>query len=142
MFRRFSNADIAASIAAALGVIVSFLPWYSYAEGASRVSVNGFRASLLGDVFFLAAALMCLLVLMRLGVVRDLLRQRISQRAACAVLAGVAVASVIDQLLLSSGGTRSVAPGLILALLVSLGMVAAAWLRSLERPAPGGARAS
>ena len=115
MSRRFSNADLAAAIAAALGVIVTFLPWYSYAQGSAQVTVNGFRASVLGDAFFI-----------------DLLQHRISQRAAYAVVAGVAVASVVDQFLLAAGSKRSVGAGLILALLVAIGMVAAAWLRGLE----------
>ena len=132
MSRRFSNADLAAAIAAALGVIVTFLPWYSYAQGSAQVTVNGFRASVLGDAFFIAAALLCLLVLMRFGLVTDLLQHRISQRAAYAVVAGVAVASVVDQFLLAAGSKRSVGAGLILALLVAIGMVAAAWLRGLE----------
>src|SRR5207302_4277747 len=92
----------------------------------------GFRASLMGDTFFLAAALMCLLVLMRVGLVSDLLRRRVSPRVAYAVVAGIAIASVVDQFLLTAGGGRSIRPGLILALLVAIGMVAAAWLRTLE----------
>ena len=132
MSRRFSNADWAAAVAAAFGVIVAFLPWYSYTQGPAHVTVNGFRASLMGDTFFLAAALMCLLVLIRAGLVSDLLRRRISLRVAYAVVAGIAIASVVDQFLLTAGGGRSIGLGLILALLVAIGMVVAAWLRPLE----------
>jgi hypothetical protein len=129
---RLNNADLAATIAAALGVLVAFLPWYSYAQGSSHITVNGFRASAMGDVFFLMAALTLLLVLMRRGQVADLLRRRISQRVACAVIAGVAIASVVDQFLLVAGSKHSVDFGLVFALLVASGMVAAAWLRSQE----------
>jgi hypothetical protein len=133
MFTRLSKADWVAASAAALGLIVVFLPWYSYSQGASHITVNGFRASLLGDVFFLSAAAMGLLLLMRHGLISDLLTRRVSQRAAYAIVAGIAAASVLDQLLLVSGGHRAVAAGLILAMVVAVGMVTAAWLRGGDR---------
>ncbi len=133
MSRRLTKADWTAAGAAVTGLIVTFLPWYTYTQGSAHITVNGFRASLMGDVFFVAVAVLALLLLMRLGFVSDILRRRISPRLAYAVVAGVGIASVLDQLLLVAGGRRSVAPGLILALLVAAGMAAAAWLRSLER---------
>ncbi len=130
-----SRSDLAAGASIALGVIAVFLPWYSYTEAGTRITVNGFRASLLGDAFFLAVALSALLLLMQRDLVSDVLGGRVSARVASAVLAALAIASVLDQLLLTGGG-RAIAPGLIVALLVAAGLAAAAWLRSIEtRPA-------
>jgi len=127
---RLTKADRVAATAGALSVLVAFLPWYSYTLNASTITVNGFRASLLGDVFFLAGTATILLLLMHRGVLPDVLRRRISQPAAYAILAGIAIASVLDQLLLVSGGHRSLGPGLILALFAAAGIGAAAWLRA------------
>jgi hypothetical protein len=135
MLRRLTPADRVAAIAALAGVAVAFLPWYSYSSGSSRITVNGFRASLLGDVFFLCAAATLLLVLMRQGVVTDLLQRRMSQRAAAIIVAGVAAASVLDQLLLATTGHHAIAAGLVLALGIVVAMGVAAWLRGGERPA-------
>jgi hypothetical protein len=131
--RRLSPSDRVAAITVAAGVIVAFLPWYSYTAGTSRITVNGFRASLLGDLFFLSLAALALLLLLRQGLVTDFLRQRLSQRAAYLIVAAIAVASALDQLLLVATGHRSIAPGLILALIVVIGMGATAWLRTTER---------
>ena len=52
MLRRFTPADWTAAAGAMLGLVALYLPWYSYSSGAARVTVNGFRASLLGELFF------------------------------------------------------------------------------------------
>ena len=56
MFSRLNRTEQVVGGAAALGVIASFFTWYSYGVGASDIKVNGFRSSVLGDMYFIAAA--------------------------------------------------------------------------------------
>ncbi len=51
-----NRAEAVGAASAAVGVLVAFLPWYRYSAGTAHITVNAFRASLLGDVYFLAIA--------------------------------------------------------------------------------------
>jgi hypothetical protein len=142
MLRRFTPADWAATIGAALGLVAVYLPWYSYSSGAARVTVNGFRASLLGDLFFLALAAAVLLLLTHRGYIDHPLARWARDRAAFPGVAATAGAVVILQLILMAAGGRSVAGGFILAVVATLALALSAWLRRRDADpaiAPGGA---
>lgn len=135
MLRRFNGADRAAAIAVLLGLIGVFVPWYSYTTSTSHVSVNGFRASLLGDIFFLAIAATALLLLMRHRVIEDVVGARADERQAFTAVAGIAGCAVLLQLVLDAmGGGRSLGFGFLLAIFAAIGLGLAAWLK---RPREG-----
>lgn len=135
MHSRLGNSDRVAALAAAAGVLVSFLPWYSYYAGDTQVTVDGFRASLLGDIFFLTAVALALLLLMQHGAVSDIVRTRVSPGVAYLAVTAVATGAVLDQLLLARTGHRSIAPGLFMAVVVVAAMAGATVLRTRDRPA-------
>lgn len=129
MSRRITGADIAAALAVLLGVIAAFVPWYSYSSAGVHVSVDAFRASLLGDVFFVAIAGVAWVLLAKLGIIDDPLTHRFDASRALAVLALVAGATVIVQLVLNLAARgRSLGPGLLLAVFAALLTELASWL--------------
>ncbi len=97
-------------------VLVAFLPWYGYASGNSHVTVNAFRASLLGDVFFVAIAAAILLLLIGRGFVDDVVTPYIPETTAHATAAALAIGSVLVQLILARATGRSLSIGIFLAL--------------------------
>ncbi len=119
MLSRLSIAERIAGVAALVGVLASFLTWYGYTDGALQVSVNGFRASLLGDVFFAASATVVGLVAARARLISV---GRIDPRvwSACAI---TATASAGLQLVLTPIFGRSLHSGLLLALATALVML-------------------
>jgi hypothetical protein len=129
MPRRFTPADWAGALGAMLGLIAVYLPWYSYPGGAARVTVNGFRASLLGDLFFVAVAGAALLMLTRHGYIDHPLARRVRAQAAFAGVAAAAGAVVVLQLILIAAGGRSVGGGFIVAVIATLALAMSAWLR-------------
>ncbi len=130
MLRRVRAADRAAAAAVVLGAIAAYFPWYSYSTATAHITVNGFRASILGDLFFVAIALTAVFLLMRHGAVEDMVGGRITDSQALTLLAGAAIAAVFLQLVLDlvSRG-RSLGIGLILAILSSAALGLAAWLQ-------------
>lgn len=135
MLRRVNGADRAAALAVLLGTIAAFVPWYSYTSATARVTVNGFRASLLGDIFFLAIAATALLLLMRHRVIEDVVGERADERQAFSVVAGVAAGALLLQLVLDAmGGGRSLGFGFLLAVFAAVSLGVAAWLK---RPSEG-----
>lgn len=135
MLRRINGADQAAALAVVLGVFAVFVPWYSYSAGGAHVTVNGFRASLLGDLFYLAIAATALLLLMRHRVIEDVIGAHVDERQAFSVVAGVAAGTVLLQLVLDAmGGGRSLGFGFLLAVFAAIALGAAAWLK---RPRDG-----
>ena len=79
-----NRAEAIGVASAAVGVLVAFLPWYAYSAGTAQVSVNAFRASVLGDVFFIAIAAVVLLLLIGRGFVDDVITPYIPESAAYA----------------------------------------------------------
>jgi hypothetical protein len=132
MLRRFTGADWAAALGAALGLISTFVPWYSYSTGTAHISVNGFRASILGDLFYLTIAATVLLLLLRHQAIEEPLAALIREDSAFLALAGGAVAAVLLQLILSATGGRNVGPGLLMAVIAAIVLAAGAWLRRAE----------
>jgi len=135
MAKRASGADTAAGVGVLLGLLAASLPWYTYTTTTSRVTVDAFRASVLGDAFFLAVAAAALILLMRRGVVTDMLGERISARSALFAAACAAAAIVVLQMILVASGGRSIGIGLPVAALAAAAMVIAAWMtRSHAEP--------
>lgn len=130
MWKRVQGPDRIAAAAVLLGVIAVFVPWYSYTTAATHVTVNGFRSSLLGDLFFLAIAATALLLLMRTGVVEDMITSRMDEGQALLLLAGAVCGAVLLQLILNAlGGGRSLSAGFLLAVLSAIALAVAAWLK-------------
>ena len=100
MLRRLTFADWAAGLAVALGLLAVFLPWYSYRSGSAHITVNGFRASLLGDIFFLGIAALGMLMLIRQGVIQDPAGLKQRERTGLLATATVMGTAVLLQLIL------------------------------------------
>lgn len=129
---RINRAEAIGAASAAVGVLVAFLPWYSYSSGTTHVSVNAFRASLLGDVFFVAIAAVILLLLIGRGFVDDVVTPYIPETTAHATAAAVAMGSVLIQIILARATGRSLGIGILLALIAAAGLCTAAVLRRLH----------
>ena len=129
---RINRAEAIGAASAALGILVAFLPWYGYVAGNSHVTVNAFRASALGDLFFVAVAAVVLLLLIGKGFVDDVVTPYIPETTAHAVAAAVAMGSVLVQMILARAGGHSLGIGLFLALVAAAGLCTAAVLRRLH----------
>jgi hypothetical protein len=127
-----NRAEAIGTASAALGVLVAFLPWYAYTAGGSHISVNAFRASLFGDLFFVGVAAAILLLLIGRGFVDDVVTPYIPEVTAHATAAAVAMGSVLIQLILARATGRSLGIGISLALIAAVGLCAAAVLRRLH----------
>jgi hypothetical protein len=132
MLRRFTPADWAAGSATAIGLIALYVPWYTYATGSSTVTVNGFRASVLGDLYFLTIAATALLLLIRHGFLDDLIGRRFSEQQAFAALAAGALAAVLLQVIVSAITGRMFGPGILLALIAAIVLAFGAWNRRID----------
>ena len=127
-----NRAEAIGAASATLGVLVAFLPWYGYASGNSHVTVNAFRASLLGDLFFLAIAAVILLLLIGRGFADDVVTPYVPETTAYATAAALAMGSVLIQMILARATGRSLGIGIFLALIAAAGLCAAAILRRLH----------
>ena len=127
-----NRAEAIGAASAAVGVIVAFLPWYGYPDGLSRITVNAFRASLLGDVYFLAIAVAIMLLLIGRGFVDDVVTPFVPETTAHAAAAAAATGSVLIQMILARATGRSLGVGIFLALIAALGLCGAAVLRRLH----------
>ncbi len=127
-----NRAEAIGAASAAVGVIVAFLPWYGYPDGHGHVTVNAFRASLLGDVYFLAIAAAILLLLIGRGFVDDVVTPFVPETTAHAAAAALATGSVLIQMILAWATGRSLGAGILFALIAALGLCAAAVLRRLH----------
>lgn len=132
MLRRFDWSDRMACAAVVLGLLAAYLTWYAYVAAGSHIAVNAFRASVLGDVFFLLIAAEALVVLMRHGVVADVLGTRLRDRTARIAIAAAAAVAWLLQLILIAAGGRSAGAGMLLAFLALLALALAAWTRHHE----------
>ena len=129
---RIDRAEAIGAGSAALGILSAFLPWYGYAAANSHVTVNAFRASALGDVFFVAVAAVVLLLLIGKGFVDDVVTPYIPETTAHAIAAALAMGSVLVQMILTRASGRSLGIGLFLALVAAAGLCTAAVLRRLH----------
>ena len=132
MLRRLDWSDRSALAAVVVGLLAAYLTWYSYVSAGSNVAVNAFRASILGDVFFLLIAAEALVVLMRHGVVPDVRGGRISDRTARTAIAAATAVVVLLQLILIAAGGRSAGAGMLLAFLALLALALATWTRGYD----------
>jgi hypothetical protein len=127
-----NRAEAIGAASASLGVLVAFLPWYAYTSGSSHVTVNAFRASALGDVFFVAIAALILLLLIGRGFVDDVITAFIPETTAYATASALAMGSVLIQMILAKATGRSLGIGIFLALIAAAGLCTAAVLRRLH----------
>ncbi len=127
-----NRAEAIAAASAALGVLVAFLPWYAYVSGHSHITVNAFRASLLGDIFFVAIAAVVLLLLIGRGFVDDVVTPYIPESTAHALAAALAMGSVLIQMILAKATGSSLGIGIFLALIAAAGLCTAAVFRRLH----------
>ncbi len=127
-----NRAEAIAAASAAVGVLVAFLPWYGYAAGTSHITVNAFRASLLGDIYFLAIAATILLLLIGRGFIDDVVTPYIPESTAHAAAAALAMGSVLIQMIVAAATGRSFGIGIVLALLAAAGLCTACVFRRLH----------
>ena len=129
MLRRLDWSDRSALAAVVLGILAAYLTWYAYVSAGSHIAVNAFRASILGDAFFLLIAAEGLVVLTRHGVVADILGTRLSDQTARTAIAAATAVVLLLQLILIAAGGRSAGAGMLLAFLALLALALAAWTR-------------
>jgi hypothetical protein len=127
-----NRAEAIGAGSAALGVLVAFLPWYAYPAGGTQITVNAFRASLLGDVYFIAIAAAILLLLIGRGFVEDVITRYVPETTAHAAAAALAMGSVLIQLIVARATGRSLGAGIFLALIAAAGLCTAAVFRRLH----------
>lgn len=133
MLKRFDWSDRSASVAVLLGVLAVFLPWYDYSvSGGAHVAVNGFRASVLGDAFFLLIALAAMIVLMRRGYIADVLGGRIRDRSIRMAVAAAGAVIVLAQVVLIAADGRASGGGLLVAVFAVAAMAVSAWMRGYD----------
>lgn len=132
MVKRLDWSDRSATAAVLLGVLAAYLPWYAYSAAGAHVAVNGFRASVLGDIFFVVVAAEALLVLMRHGFVAGVLGGRLTDRAARIAVACTAAAIIVIQLVLVAAAGHGAGAGMLLAFFSFIAMATAAWLRGYD----------
>ena len=127
-----SRAEAIGALSAAVGVLVAFLPWYAYATANEHVTVNAFRASMLGDVYFLAIAAVILLLLIGRGFVDDVVTPYLPESTAHAAAAALAMGSVLIQLIVARSASRSLGIGIFFALIAAAGLCTACVFRRLH----------
>ena len=133
MLKRFDWSDRSATVAVLLGVLAVYLPWYEYsASGGAHVAVNGFRASVLGDAFFLLIAVEALIVLMRSGYIADVLGGRVRDRSIRMAIAAAGAVIVLAQVVLIAADGRASGGGLLVAIFAVAAMAVSAWMRGYD----------
>ena len=133
MLKRFDWSDRSAIVAVLLGVLAVYLPWYAYtSDGGAHVAVNGFRASVLGDAFFLLLAAEASVVLMRHGAIADVLGGRIADRSIRMLLAAAGAIIVLAQVVLIAADGRSSGGGILVAIFAVATMAVSAWMRGYD----------
>lgn len=127
-----NRAEAIGAASAVVGLLVAFLPWYGYTAAGSHITFNAFRASLLGDLFYLAIALSILLLLIGRGFVDDVITPYVPESTAYAGAAALAIGSVLIQMIVATATGRSLGVGIFLGLLAALGLCTAAVFRRLH----------
>jgi hypothetical protein len=133
MLKRFDWSDRTAIVAVLLGVLAAYLPWYAYsASGGAHVAVNGFRASVLGDAFFLLIAAEAMIVLVRHGYIADVVGGRIRDRSIRMAIAAAGAVIVLAQVVLIAADGRASGGGLLVALFAVALMAVSACVRGYD----------
>ena len=103
-----------------------------HGRGHSHITFNAFRASLLGDFFFLAIAASILLLLIGRGFVDDVVTPYVPETTAYAGAAALAMGSVLIQMIVATATGRSLGLGIFLGFLAAAGLCTAAVFRRLH----------
>jgi hypothetical protein len=127
-----NRAEAIAAASAAVGLLVAFLPWYAYTVAGSHITFNAFRASLLGDFFYLAIAASILLLLIGRGFVDDVVTPYVPETTAYAGAAALAMGSVLIQMIVATATGRSLGLGIFLGFIAAAGLCTAAVFRRLH----------
>jgi hypothetical protein len=127
-----NRAEAIAAASAAVGLLVAFLPWYAYTVAGSHITFNAFRASLLGDFFYLAIAASILLLLIGRGFVDDVVTPYVPETTAYAGAAALAMGSVLIQMIVAVATGRTLGLGIFLGLIAAAGLCTAAVFRRLH----------
>jgi hypothetical protein len=127
-----NRAEAIAAASAAVGLLVAFLPWYAYTVAGAHITFNAFRASLLGDFFYLAIAASILLLLIGRGFVDDVVTPYVPETTAYAGAAALAMGSVLIQMIVATATGRSLGLGIFLGFIAAAGLCTAAVFRRLH----------
>ena len=127
-----NRAEAIAAASAAIGLVVAFLPWYGYTVAGLHVTFNAFRASLLGDLFYVAIALTILLLLIGRGFLDDVITPYVPETTAYAGAAALAMGSVLIQMIVATATGRSLGVGIFLGLLAAAGLCTASVFRRMH----------
>jgi hypothetical protein len=138
MLDRLSQADRLSGLGAALALLATFLPWYRFDTGDSRVTQNAFGTGFLGDVLFFAAAGTILLLLIRHQVIAMRGSLPVREGQAFFAMGCTGLGAVVLQMLIGvngSGAFHSMTLGIVVALL-SAGAMALGGLKQREADRP------
>jgi len=97
MFERLTNEERVVGLAALAAIVCSFMTWFSYDRGANQIKLNGFRSSVLGDVFVLATGVILFLFATHLRLVR--LPRVIDHEKGLKVASSVALGAIVLEIL-------------------------------------------
>ena len=136
MLDRYSRSDQICAGGAAVTAVAAFLPWFHASNDGITVTVNGFRSGVFGDVAFLAAAAVVLLLLVRHGAVRTGLDRDLPEGQLFLASATIAVAATLLQVVVGSGGSHTPAKGLLLALAGAAAMAVGGWTQYQDDARP------
>lgn len=120
MLERLNTEERVIGGAALIALLSAYMTWISYDNGSVRTNLNGFRASIFGVVYVLAAGT----VLLALAVHLRLLRfpVDVNYRKVMFIASGVAVAAIVVQALYSLDQGQKIHLASGIALLASAAM--------------------
>ena len=121
MLDRLSTEERIVGGGAILAIASAYLTWFSYSAGNTQIGLNGFRASILGDVYVIAAFVTLALLASRLRLVK--LPAGIQQRPIMRVASYVCLGAWIAQFLFSVDQGRHTHLAAGIALIASAAMV-------------------
>jgi peptidoglycan/LPS O-acetylase OafA/YrhL len=98
-------------------VVAAFLPWFQIAGDGTVVTVDAFRAGLMGLAFFLSACGILMVLALRHGLVENPSAQELPEGRLLLLLGIGVLALALAQLALGSGGAHRPGIGLDLAIL-------------------------
>jgi hypothetical protein len=128
MFQRLSTEQRWIGGSAVVALLSSYLTWYSYDAGSLEFSISGFRASIFGFIFVVAAGVVITMLLAEMRVLH--VPRTVDTRGITAIASRVAVGAVVVQFLLSLDESQSLHKGLGVAFLASMVMLLASRRRT------------